>query len=173
MAKRISQSAVNWSALAERVPPEQRANLTVFKQRSDSYLRRVLANPPEPPKINWAVYKQSVPIPGMVDNFQKQYEALKIPYPADTLTTKVEAQWTEVKKAIEAFVQESNGNIAKYEKEISTVKALLPFDQMTMEDYRDAYPNEALDPLNKPTFWPHEPENQPENFKAEGAPAAH
>lgn len=51
----------------------------------------------------------------MVDNFQKQYEALKIPYPSDTMTAKVEAQWGEIKKAIESFVQESNKNIAKYE----------------------------------------------------------
>lgn len=73
---------------------------------------RVLANPPEPPKINWALYKQTVPIPGMVDNFQKQYDALKVPYPADTQTAKVDAQWTEVKKSIEAFVAASNANIA-------------------------------------------------------------
>lgn len=72
-----------------------------------------MANPPEPPKINWAAYKQSIPIPGMVDTFQKQYEALKIPYPADTQTAQVDAQWAEVKKAIQAFIQESNGNIAK------------------------------------------------------------
>lgn len=73
----------------------------------------MMANPAEPPKINWALYKQSVPIPGMVDTFQKQYESLKVPYPADTLTAQVEAQWNEVKKAIENFVQQSNATIAK------------------------------------------------------------
>lgn len=73
----------------------------------------MLANPPEPPKINWALYKQSVPIPGMVDNFMKQYEALKVPYPVDTLSAKVDAQWAEVKKAIEAYIASSNTNIAK------------------------------------------------------------
>ncbi|CAH0398923.1 unnamed protein product [Chilo suppressalis] len=160
MAKRISQSSINWVALAERVPAEQKGNLAAFKVRSDGYLRRVLANPPEPPKINWSVYKQSVPIPGMVDNFQKQYEALKIPFPADTQTALVEAQWVEVKKAIEAFVVESNGQISKYENEIKATKALLPFDQMTMEDYRDAFPEDALDPINKPTYWPHDAEEQ-------------
>lgn len=72
-----------------------------------------MANPAEPPKIDWVAYKQVVPVAGMVENFQKQYEALKVPYPADTLTAKVEAQWVEVKKAIEAFIQESNANIAK------------------------------------------------------------
>lgn len=40
--------------------------------------------------------------------------------------------------------------------------SLIPFDQMTMEDFRDAYPEIAFDPLNKPTFWPHNPEDQPD-----------
>lgn len=138
MAKRISQSSVNWASLAERVPPEQRVNLAAFKIKSDTYLRRlvlhwsiwlhncfvedfghhlhvfrVMANPPEAPKINWAQYKNTIPVAGMVDTFQKKYEALSIPYPADTLTSKVDAQWVEIKKAIEVFVNESNANIAK------------------------------------------------------------
>ncbi|GBP19492.1 ATP synthase subunit d, mitochondrial [Eumeta japonica] len=113
MAKRISQSSINWAGLAERVPAEQRAHFTAFKVRSDGYLRRVMANPSEAPKIDWAKYKQLVPITGMVDKFQKQYEALKIPFPSDTLTSKVEAQKAEVKRAIEEFIKASNANIAK------------------------------------------------------------
>lgn len=31
---------------------------------------------------------------------------------------------------------------------------------MTMEDVYDAYPDQALDSLNKPTFWPHTPDEQ-------------
>lgn len=160
MAKRITQSSVNWAALAERVPAEQRGNLQSFKIKSDNYLRRVLANPAEAPKINWAQYKQTIPVAGMVDNFQKQYEALKIPYPADTLTSQVEAQWTQIKKVIEEFARQSNANIANYEKQINEIKSLLPYDQMTMEDFKDSYPEQALDPLNNPTFWPHTPDEQ-------------
>lgn len=73
----------------------------------------MLANPPEPPKINWALYKQVVPIPGMVDSFQKQYEALNIPFPQDTQTSQIEAQWAEIKKAIDQFISSSNANISK------------------------------------------------------------
>jgi F-type H+-transporting ATPase subunit d len=50
-----------------------------------------MANPEAAPKIDWSYYKSRVAVPGMVDNFQKQYEALKIPYPADTVTPQVEA----------------------------------------------------------------------------------
>lgn len=36
-----------------------------------------------------------------------------------------------------------------------------------MEDYRDSFPEEALDPINNPTFWPHDPEEQGENKPVE------
>ncbi|ODM75853.1 ATP synthase subunit d, mitochondrial [Orchesella cincta] len=31
---------------------------------------------------------------------------------------------------------------------------------MTLEDLKDMFPERALDPLNNPTFWPHNPEEQ-------------
>jgi F-type H+-transporting ATPase subunit d len=54
-----------------------------------------MANPETAPKIDWAFYKSRVAVTGMVDNFQKHYEALKIAYPADTVTPQVEAQAKE------------------------------------------------------------------------------
>lgn len=38
---------------------------------------------PEAPKIDWAKYKNAIPIAGLVENFEKQYNAVKIPYPED------------------------------------------------------------------------------------------
>ena len=52
----------------------------------------MMANPENPPKLDWAYYKKFVPIPSMVDNFQKQYESLKVPYPPDTASHLVDAQ---------------------------------------------------------------------------------
>lgn len=120
----------------------------------------VLANPENPPKIDWEAYKKVVPVAGMVDNFQKQYEALKVPYPADSLTAQVDQQKQVVVKEIEQFVSSSQSRIAEHEKAIAHLKSLLPYSQMTMEDYRDAFPEQALDPINRPTFWPHTPEEQ-------------
>ncbi|CAH1155320.1 unnamed protein product [Phaedon cochleariae] len=159
-ARRITQSAINWSALGERVPEHQRAQFLLFKAKSDGYLRRVLANPEQPPAIDWSFYKSKVPIAGMVDEFQKQYSALKIPFPADTVSSLIDAQEKEIKSDIEKFKTDSNARIAEYKKELAHIASLIPYDQMTMEDYRDAYPEDALDPLNKPTFWPHTKEEQ-------------
>lgn len=57
---------------------------------------------------------------------------------------------------------ESNDRICCYTAEIEALKAMLPFDQMTMEDYIDAFPSHGPDFLNRPTFWPHGVEDQPE-----------
>lgn len=173
MAKRIASSSVNWSAIAERVHPQQRLNFNNFKVKSDKYLRSVLVNPEVAPKLDWAFYKSRVAIPGLVDTFQKNYEALKVPYPTDTLTASVESQSKQVKSEIESFKSASQARIVAHQKSIDHLKSLLPFDQMTMEDYRDAYPELALDPINKPTFWPHTPEEQLDHKSENPAGGAH
>jgi len=94
-AKRIAQSAVNWGAIAEKVGESQRPMFNSFKSKSDAYLRKVLANPEAPPAIDWAFYKQKIAAPGLVDSFQKHYEALKVPYPANKVSPLIDAQKAE------------------------------------------------------------------------------
>lgn len=172
-SKRIAQSAVNWTAIAERVPPQQKSNFIAFKTRSDKYLRAVHANPEQSPKIDWAFYKSRVAVAGLVDSFQKSYESLKISYPTDTLSGEVDKLRTEVKADIEKFKRESEQRISSHKNELERIKSLLPYAQMTLEDFKDAHPELALDPLNKPTFWPHDPEIQPGYVDPEGEKAEH
>lgn len=56
---------------------------------------RVLANPANPPAIDWAVYQQKVAVPGLVESFKKQYEALKVPYPVDKVSPQIDVQEKE------------------------------------------------------------------------------
>lgn len=51
------------------------------------------------------------------------------------------------------------------------IASLLSYDQMTLEDYKDSYPDEALDTLNKPTYWPHNVEEQLDYEEQDSAPA--
>ncbi|XP_050301499.1 ATP synthase subunit d, mitochondrial [Anthonomus grandis grandis] len=171
--KRIAQSAVNWAAIAERVPEHQRQHFLAFKSRSDLYLRRAMSLPEKPPAINWDFYKQKVPVAGMVDEFKNKYSALNIPFPPDNVSGQIDAQEKAIKADIEKFKAESNARIENYKKELAHIAGLLPYDQMTMEDYRDAYPAEALDPINKPTFWPHTPEEQVDYVDKDAQPQGH
>lgn len=172
-SKRIAQSSVNWSALAERVPPHQKTNFIAFKSRADKYLRAVQANPEQSPKLDWTLYKNRIATPGLVDSFQKAYESLKIPYPADPLSADVDKLRAQVKSQIESFKKESDARIAKSQAEIERIKGLLPYAQMTMEDYYDAHPEDAIDTLNNPTLWPHDAESQPDYVDPEEGKHAH
>ena len=52
--------------------------------------------PEAPAKLDWATYKNAIPIPGLVDKFQKEFESLKVPYPADNYTSKIDVLEKEV-----------------------------------------------------------------------------
>lgn len=39
-AKRIAQSTINWAAIAERVPSEQKSQYFAFKAKADTYIRK-------------------------------------------------------------------------------------------------------------------------------------
>lgn len=72
---------------------------------------RVVAQPETAPAINWDYYKQRVPIAGMVDEFQKKYSSLTIPYPPDTVSSQIDAQEKEIKSEIDQFKAASNQRI--------------------------------------------------------------
>ena len=40
----------------------------------------------------------------------------------------------------------------------------MPFEEMTMDDFIDLYPDIAPNFITKPTFWPHTPEEQPNSL---------
>jgi ATP synthase D chain, mitochondrial (ATP5H) len=67
---------------------------------------------------------------------------------------------------IAAFVADSAARVALLEEEYKKLSSTLPFEQMTMEDYIEAFPEKGWNP-NAPTFWPHGEED------AEGGKSDH
>lgn len=49
----------------------------------------------------------------------------------------------------------------RYKKELAHLESLIPYEDMTLEEFKDAHPEIAVDPINKPSFWPHTEEAQP------------
>ena len=88
-AQRISASTVNWVEFARKIPAAQKASFQAFKQKSDGFVRAVNALPEAAPKIDFDAHRSRIAVPGMVDDFQKKYEALQIPYPKDNATAAV------------------------------------------------------------------------------------
>lgn len=61
---------------------------------------------------------------------------------------------------VKSFVEGSNARIKQYEKDIEAIKNALPIMEMSEEEFAFAYPELALDPLNRPTIFPHTKEFQ-------------
>ncbi|XP_038632289.1 ATP synthase subunit d, mitochondrial [Scyliorhinus canicula] len=154
--RRVAMKAVDWLAFGERVPPNQKAMFNALKTRSDALSSRLTSLPEKSPAIDWSYYRKVVMKAGMVDEFEKKYEALKIPEPVDTQKEKINAQEQETDKSAQSYILASKERISKYEKELAKFKSMVPFDQMTIEDLNDVFPETKLDKEKYP-FWPHKP----------------
>ena len=82
MAARVSTSVIDFAALASKIPAAQKGSFGALRQKVETHLRNVNSLPAALPAIDFGNYSK-VTVPGMVDNFQKQYAALQIPYPSD------------------------------------------------------------------------------------------
>ncbi|XP_035198455.1 ATP synthase subunit d, mitochondrial [Oxyura jamaicensis] len=154
--RRAALKAIDWAAFAERVPANQRAMFNALKTRSDALSARLASLPEKPPTIDWAHYKAAIAKADMVDEFQKKFSALKIPEPVDTQSAKIDAQEQEAAKKTAEYVQASKARIAQYEQHLQKLRSMIPFEQMTIEDMAEAFPESKLDKEKHP-FWPHKP----------------
>ncbi|KAM9296933.1 ATP synthase peripheral stalk subunit d, mitochondrial [Gastrophryne carolinensis] len=158
-SRRVIIKAVDWLAFSERVPPNQKAMFNALKTRSDSVAAKLTSLPDKPPAIDWAFYRATIAKASLVDEFEKKFNALIIPEPKDTQTEKINAQEQEANKAALAYIEESKARVAGYEKELTKFKNMIPFDQMTIADVNEAFPETKLDKV-KYVYWPHKPINE-------------
>ncbi|XP_051939545.1 ATP synthase subunit d, mitochondrial [Hippocampus zosterae] len=154
--RRLALKAIDWVAFAERVPPNQKGMFNALKTRSDAISAKLSSLPESPVAIDWSYYKSAVAKAGMVDEFEKKFNALKIPAPADMQTSAINAQEAEAEKDAQAYVEASKARIAQYETELDKFKNMIPFDQMTIEDLNNTFPETKLDTVKYP-YWPHKP----------------
>ncbi|XP_059196045.1 ATP synthase subunit d, mitochondrial [Centropristis striata] len=154
--RRVALKAIDWLAFAERVPPNQKAMFNSLKTRSDAIAAKFVSLPEAPAAIDWSYYRSTVARAGMVDEFEKKFKAVQIPEPVDTQTAAINALEAESNKNATAYVEESKARIAQYEKELDKFKNMIPFDQMTIEDLNDTFPETKLDTVKYP-LWPYKP----------------
>ncbi|KAF3830553.1 hypothetical protein GH733_004372 [Mirounga leonina] len=107
--------------------------------------RQPLGYTDKPPAIDWAYYKANVAKAGLVDDFEKKFNALKVPVPEDKYTVQVDAEEKEDVKSCAEFLSLSKARIEEYEKELEKMRNIIPFDQMTIEDLNEVFPETKLD----------------------------
>ncbi|XP_003737606.1 ATP synthase subunit d, mitochondrial [Galendromus occidentalis] len=159
MARRVTQSAVNWAKFAELVPKDQTSHFAALRNKSDNYVRIVHELPEGLPAIDFSMYKSKLGNPKLAEEFEQKYKAVKIPYPEDKHTPTIQAQGEEAKKSIAEWIRDSNMRIKALEEEKARLASMVPLEHMTMEDFQEQFPHLAWNP-DKPTFWPHDQESQ-------------
>ncbi|XP_029362264.1 ATP synthase peripheral stalk subunit d, mitochondrial [Echeneis naucrates] len=154
--RRVALKAIDWLAFAERIPPNQRGMFNALKTRSDAISAKLASLPETPAAIDWNFYRSAVAKAGMVDEFEKKFKALQIPQPTDTQTNAINAQEAEANKSAATYIEGSKARITQYEQELDKFNNMIPFDQMTIEDLNNAFPETKLDKAKHP-YWPHKP----------------
>ena len=92
---------------------------------------------------------------GLVDDFEKKFNALKFPVPEDKYTAQVDAEEKEDVKRCAEFLSLSNTRTEAYEKELEKMN-IIPFNQIIIEDLNEVFPETKLDKKKYP-YWPHRP----------------
>jgi len=155
-ARAASAASAAGATRAARIAPEQKGAFGALKMKVEKHMRAVNALPAEMPKIDFAAYKSSVAVPGMVDNFEKSYAALTIPYPSDQGTiAAIDAQGAEIKVAYTKFCADSNARIAGYTEELAKWEAMKPVEEMNLEEALDAGLTKFVVDPAAGTAWPH------------------
>ncbi|XP_033630578.1 ATP synthase subunit d, mitochondrial-like [Asterias rubens] len=153
-ARRAGQKAIDWAAFIERVPANQKSQFNVLKSKAETLKTRLSMTPEQPAAVDWANYKKTVPVAGLVDKFQKQFESLKVPLPEDTASAKIASQAKEMDVMAAEFKIGSDKRIAEFQSEVEKYKSMVPYEDMTVEEYEELFP-ELEERKKKYPWWPH------------------
>jgi len=164
-ARRVAKSAVDWAAFAERVPPNQKDAFRAFRQKSDMFVSKVHRFPENLPQIDFATYASKLSTPALVTEFEKAYKALTVAYPKDknNMRTQIDAEEKEAQGQTKKWIAEARKQIDDSKAMLDKIDSVPSPDTMTHEMYADYFPEQARNPWERPTFWPHTKSYQPEN----------
>ncbi|XP_016981236.1 proteoglycan 4 isoform X2 [Drosophila rhopaloa] len=168
-AQKKSCQVIQLADLVKQVPPNQMKMFQMFSKKHEEYKDRVRKYPESMPTIDWDYYRQNVreEFVDWVKGYETKYDKMHSLFENRHAMVdhkryfdQVDAEAEEVKKEISAYKAASNERIKKLSEQMEFAKGMHPYNNMTMEEFCFARPHLAPDFINKPTFWPHTPEEQ-------------
>ncbi|EDM06578.1 rCG33654, isoform CRA_b [Rattus norvegicus] len=130
--RKLALKTIDWVSFVEIMPQNQKAIGNALKSWNETFHTRLASLSEKPPAIDWAYYRANVDKPGLVDDFKNKV------------------------KNCAQFVTGSQARVREYEKQLEKIKNMIPFDQMTIDDLNEVFPETKLDKRKYP-YWPHQP----------------
>ncbi|XP_054445311.1 ATP synthase subunit d, mitochondrial-like [Pteronotus mesoamericanus] len=154
--QKLSPKAIDWVASGEIMSQNEKTIANSMKSWHETLTSRLASVPGYPPAIGWTDCKAHIAKAGLVGDFEKKFNALKIPVPEDKYSALVNAEEEKGVNSCAEFLSLSKARIKQYEKELEKRKNIISFDQMTTEDLNEVFPEIKLDKKKYP-HWPHKP----------------
>nr|XP_039328983.1 ATP synthase subunit d, mitochondrial-like [Saimiri boliviensis boliviensis] len=114
--RKLALKTIDWIAFGETIPQNQKAIANSLKSCNETLTSRLPTLSENPPAINWDYYKANVAKAALEDDFEKKFNSC--------------AKWVPLSKA----------RIVEYEKQMEKIKNLIPFEQISIEDLNEAFP---------------------------------
>jgi len=156
-ARRVAKSAVDWAAFAERVPPTQREAYRAFKAKSDMFVSKVHRYPENLATIDFASYTSRLTNKTVAAEFEKAYKAVSVAYPKDknNLKAQIDAEEKHAQVTAQKYIGDLRKTIGESKALLSKIDSIPGPDVMTPDMYADYFPDLALNPWERPDFFPH------------------
>ena len=134
-AKTVGKRVFDWSRILARVPSEARADYLSLRAKYENLQTQNTNFAEKPTVIDWSFYQSNVSKSVLVADFKKQYDQLKIPFPKDTESGKIEQKKVEMEKEAIRLLEESKVRTEDLKTEVVRIHNLKPIEDMTVEEY--------------------------------------
>jgi len=154
VVRRLSKHTVDWAKMAEMMQCNEMytKNFQEFKTLSEGFVRQVASQPESLPPIDFAVYKQRLPasLTATVEQMEKQYKSLQVPYPKDTeqQLAQLDQQEKEMRQRGQDEIEQLRERVKKCRAVLAKWKQMPPLAHMTQVEWNEYFPElSRSDPL--------------------------